>query len=124
MLNIVVELYVELYVVIQIEKMKFVENERDLLEQADNVAIFGEYLAWLQRCDECIKQLEEPAVPSVLGCRLEIDNLWWSRSRDSRVQRLDYKNVSEVIIRVLAAAAVTRRDSFNERSISRSKIVY
>jgi len=39
--------------------MEFVENERDLLEQADNVATLGEYLAWLQRCDECIEQLEE-----------------------------------------------------------------
>jgi len=34
---------------IQTEKMEFVENERDLLEQANNVATLGEYLAWLQR---------------------------------------------------------------------------
>jgi len=38
-------------------KMKFVENERDLLEQADNVATLGEYLAWLQRRDEYIERL-------------------------------------------------------------------
>jgi len=49
----------KLYVAIQTEKMEFVENERDLLEQADNVAILGEYLAWLQRCNECIERLEE-----------------------------------------------------------------
>jgi len=39
--------------------MECVENERDLLEQANNVATLGEYLAWLQRCDECIERLEE-----------------------------------------------------------------
>jgi len=48
-----------LCVVIQTEKIEFVENERDLLEQANNVATLGEYLAWLQRCDECIERLEE-----------------------------------------------------------------
>jgi len=44
----------------------------------------------------------------------------------TRLQRLDCKDVLyilEVIIRVLAAA-VTQRDSFGERSIPRSKIVY
>jgi len=39
--------------------MELVENERDLLEQADNVATLGEYFAWLQRCEECIQWLEE-----------------------------------------------------------------
>jgi len=33
--------------------------ERDLLEQADNVAALGECFAWMQRCDECIERLEE-----------------------------------------------------------------
>jgi len=35
------------------------EIERELLEQTNNVATLGEYLAWLQRCDECIEHLEE-----------------------------------------------------------------
>jgi len=39
--------------------MEVVENERDLLKQANNVATLGEYLTWLQRCDKCIKWLEE-----------------------------------------------------------------
>jgi len=48
-----------LCVVIQTEKMELVENECDLLEQANNVATLGECFAWLQRCDECIERLEE-----------------------------------------------------------------
>jgi len=39
--------------------MEFMKNERDLLEQANNVATLGEFLALLQRCDECIEPLEE-----------------------------------------------------------------
>ena len=38
------------------------ENERvkrELLEQCGQVATLMECFAWLQRCDECIKQLEE-----------------------------------------------------------------
>jgi len=35
------------------------ENERDLLEQANNVGTLGECFAWMQRCDECIEELEE-----------------------------------------------------------------
>jgi len=33
--------------------------ERELLEQCGQVATLVEYFAWLQRCDECIEQLEE-----------------------------------------------------------------
>jgi len=39
--------------------MEVVEIERDLLEQANNVATLGECFAWIQRCDECIERLEE-----------------------------------------------------------------
>jgi len=35
------------------------EVERDLLEQANNVATLGECFAWMQRCDKCIERLEE-----------------------------------------------------------------
>jgi len=35
------------------------ENERDLLKQANNIAILGECFAWLQWYDECIERLEE-----------------------------------------------------------------
>jgi len=38
--------------------MEVVENERDLLEQANNVTL-RECLAWLQQCEECIERLEE-----------------------------------------------------------------
>jgi len=55
-----VNIVIELCVVIQTEKMEVVmEIERDLLEQANNVATLRKYLAWLQRCDECIEWLEE-----------------------------------------------------------------
>jgi len=33
--------------------------ERELLEQSGQVATLMECFAWLQRCDECIKQIEE-----------------------------------------------------------------
>jgi len=36
-----------------------VENERNLLQQADRIASLSECFTWLQQCDECIKQLEE-----------------------------------------------------------------
>ena len=35
------------------------ERVRELLEQCGRVATLVEYFAWLQRCDECIEQLEE-----------------------------------------------------------------
>ena len=43
-------------------KKKDMENHervRELLEQCCRVATLVEYFAWLQRCDECIEQLEE-----------------------------------------------------------------
>ena len=33
--------------------------ERELLEQCGQVATLMKCFAWLQRCDECIEQLEE-----------------------------------------------------------------
>ena len=33
--------------------------ERELLEQCGQIATLVECFAWLQRCDECIEQLEE-----------------------------------------------------------------
>jgi len=33
--------------------------ERELLEQCGQVATLVKFFAWLQRCDECIGQLEE-----------------------------------------------------------------
>jgi len=39
--------------------MEVVEIERNLLEQANNVATLSECFAWIQRCDECIERLEE-----------------------------------------------------------------
>jgi len=46
--------------VIQTEKVEvIIEIERDLLEQAHNIATLGECFAWMQRCDECIEGLEE-----------------------------------------------------------------
>jgi len=41
------------------KKMEVVENERDLLQQADRVASLSECFTWLQQCDECIEWLEE-----------------------------------------------------------------
>ena len=35
------------------------ENHKRVWEQSDQVAILMECFAWLQRCDECIKQIEE-----------------------------------------------------------------
>jgi len=43
-----------------IKKMERLEQtKRDLLEQADKVAILGKYFAWAERCDEFIEQFEE-----------------------------------------------------------------
>jgi len=64
--------------------MEVVENERDLLEQADNVATLGEYLAWLQRCDECIERLEERS--RAKRPRLSIGN---RQSLVARIARLE-----------------------------------
>jgi len=48
-----------------------VEIERDMLEQANNVATLGECFVWMKRCDECIERLEERSrakcnVPSLI----------------------------------------------------------
>jgi len=61
-----------------------VENKRDLLDQADNVAILEEYLAWLQRCDEYIERLEERS--RAKRSRLSIGN---RQSMVTRIARLE-----------------------------------
>ncbi|EFN61373.1 hypothetical protein EAG_06709 [Camponotus floridanus] len=35
------------------------QTERDLMERSRQIATLGEYFAWLQRCNELIKKLEE-----------------------------------------------------------------
>jgi len=54
------------------------------LEQVDNVVALGEYLAWLQRCDECIERLEERSCPK--RPRLSIGN---SQSLVARIARFE-----------------------------------
>jgi len=73
--------------------MEVVEIERDLLEQANNVATVGECFAWMQQCDECIKRLEERSRVKLPWLSMEIDNLWWPGSRDSRVQKFNCRDV-------------------------------
>lgn len=47
--------------------------ERDLLEQAGNVITLSECISWIQRCNECIEQLEEHSRVKrprlTIGCR-------------------------------------------------------
>jgi len=64
--------------------MEVVEIERDLLEQANNVATLGECFAWMQRCDECTKRLEERS--RVKFPRLSIGN---KQSLVTRIARLE-----------------------------------
>jgi len=64
--------------------MEAVENERDLLEQANNVATLEECFAWLQRCDECIEQLEKRS--RAKRPRLSIGN---KQSLVARIARLE-----------------------------------
>jgi len=64
--------------------MEVVEIERDLLEQANNVATLGECFAWMQRCDECIERLEERNRAKLP--RLSIGN---SQSLVARTARLE-----------------------------------
>jgi len=58
--------------------------ERDLLEQANNVATLGECFAWMQRCDECIERLEERSRAKLP--RLSIGN---RQSLVARIARLE-----------------------------------
>jgi len=37
----------------------FLEEERELLVQADDVATLADFFAWIEKCDELVKQLEE-----------------------------------------------------------------
>jgi len=56
--------------------MVIAEIERDLLEQANNVAILEECFAWMQRYDECIERLEERSRAKLPpSCQLKINNL-------------------------------------------------
>jgi len=63
------------------------EIERDLLEHANNVATLGESFAWMQRCDECIEELEERS--RAKDPRLSIGN---RQSLVARIARLECKN--------------------------------
>lgn len=38
---------------------QFIQLERDLSEQVTQISTLGEYFTWVQRCNECIEQLEE-----------------------------------------------------------------
>jgi len=64
--------------------MKLLENERDLLEQANNVATLREYFAWLQRSDECTERLEECS--RAKRSRLSIEN---RKSLVARIAQLE-----------------------------------
>ncbi|EGI69753.1 hypothetical protein G5I_01492 [Acromyrmex echinatior] len=52
--------------------------ERELLEQYGQVATLVECFSWLQRCDECIEQLEEL-------CRAKRPRLWIQTNRGGTV---------------------------------------
>jgi len=91
--------------------MEVVENERDLLKQANKLATLGECFAWMQQCDECIEWLEESSRAKLLQLSIGIDNLWWSGSRDSRV-KIQLQRHFAMIIRI--QTAVTRRDVWRE----------
>jgi len=64
--------------------MEVVEIERDLLEQANNVATLGECFAWMQWCYECIERLKERSRAKLL--RLSIEN---KQSLVARIARLE-----------------------------------
>jgi len=102
-----------------------VENERDLLQQADWVASLSKCFTWLQQCDECIERIEERSRAKLP--RLSIGN---RQSLVARIARLEgvkiqlqrrFLYILAMIIRV--QAVVMRRDLFGERSIPRSKVV-
>jgi len=104
--------------------MEVVEIERDLLEQANNVATLRECFAWMQRCDEYIERLEERSRAKLP--RLSIEN---RQSLVTKIARLEDAKI-QLQRRFIhfggdyTGAAVTRRDSFGERSIPRSKTAY
>ena len=50
----------------------FEQIERELLEQCSQIATLAECFAWLQRCDECLEQLEERC--SAKRPRIEVGN--------------------------------------------------
>ncbi|EZA51850.1 hypothetical protein X777_09616, partial [Ooceraea biroi] len=58
--------------------------ERDLLEEANNVATLGEYFTWVQQCDEFIEQSEENSCAK--RPRLSIGN---RQSLVARIARLE-----------------------------------
>ncbi|XP_071571453.1 uncharacterized protein [Temnothorax nylanderi] len=66
------------------------ETERDLLERSNQIATLGEYLAWAQRCEEFIEQLEEDcrAKRPRLSIR-ETDNPGHRQSLVARIARLE-----------------------------------
>jgi len=68
--------------------MEVAEIERDLLEQANNVAILGECFAYMQRYDECIERLEE-CIRAKLP-RLSIRN---RQSLITRIEQLEREKI-------------------------------
>jgi len=71
--------------------------ERELLEQCDQVATLVECFAWLQRCDECIEQLEE-FCHAKRPRLLDTDNPRWRGSRDSWIQNRNWNDVSYTLM--------------------------
>ena len=103
------------------------QTERNLLELSHQVAILGEYFAWAQRCDEFIKQLEEHS--RAKRPRLSIGR---RQSLVARIARLEgaktrlerhFAHMAMATTRAVVAI-ITRKDSFGERLIRLSKIVY
>jgi len=95
--------------------------ECELLEQCGQVATLMECFAWLQRCDECIEQLEEL-------CRAKRpylaigQTIRWRGSRDLRVQS---RNWSDVSCTLVASTRVATNDLLSgERWMPHSRVVY
>jgi len=99
------------------------ETERDLVEQSRQIATLGEYFAWLQRCEEFMKQLEERS--RVKRPRLSIGSRQSLMAKIARLEgaRLDCRDGLYPVV-VITAATITWKDSFGERSIPRSIAVF
>ena len=93
--------------------------ESELLEQCGQIALM-ECFAWLQRCDECIEQLEELCCPSVRALPLNIDNPRWPGSCGSRVQSCNWSDGSYMLVastRVASTRVATNDLLSGERSM-------
>jgi len=105
-------------------KMENIEQtERDMVERSHHIVTLGEYFAWLQRCEEFIKQFEERS--RVKRPRLLIGNRQSLVAKIARLEgaktRLQRRFIPMVVITVVT---ITRKDSFGERSIPRSITVF